>query len=361
MKSKLSLLFALLLALSCTACSGGSVNMGGGEIDMDEDAFHSTMLWCTAGPEGRAQEQLYQLLANKIEEKTDGHIKVKVYYSAQLGTDQEIIENIQSGRVHGNLSTTAAIPYIVPAAAILDYPGALTDMNVVTDMYWNTALREELDEAYSQRGLYLGAMVACRERWLICDRSVQSMEDLKGLQIRTGNNIYQMAYFNAIGCSVTPLDFSEVPVALQQGLVNGLENPIWVMQRGNYHEIAPYMIDTQLSMYSVNVLLSKAYMESIPPKYKALIDEACEEAARESVEMFEREDAASRAIMEAEGTVFLELPEEMRMEMRERAVPAVESLLRRDLGDELVDSLLETYRQTAAQYAGISPTGAITQ
>lgn len=351
MKNKRLSLLALLLALSFTACSGPQINMGGGVVGASEEAFSSTMLWCTAGPEGRAQEQMYQLLADKIEEKTGGHIRVKVYYSAQLGTDQEIIENMQSGRIHGNLSTTAAIPYIVPAAAILDYPSTLTDMGVVTDMYWNTALREKLNEAYAERGLYLGAMVACRERWLICDRPVQSMEDLKGLQIRTGNNIYQMAYFNAIGCSVTPLDFSEVPVALQQGLVNGLENPIWVMQRGNYHEIAPYMIDTQLSMYSVNVLLSKEYMESIPPKYRSLIDEACEEAARESVAIFEREDAKAREIMEAEGTTFIELPPEMLAEMRERAIPAVEPLLRRDLGDELVDSLLTTYGQIAAQYA----------
>lgn len=351
MKKRLSLLLAALFALSFTACSGSRINMGGGEIGVNEDAFYSTMLWCTAGPEGRAQEQMYQLLADKIEEKTRGHIRVKVYYSAQLGTDQEIIENMQSGRIHGNLSTTAAIPYIVPAAAILDYPVTLTDMGAVTDLFWNTDFRDKLNEAYGERGLYLGAVVACRERWTICDRPVQSMEDLKNLQIRTGNNIYQMAYFDAIGCSVTPLDFSEVPVALQQGLVNGLENPIWVMQRGNYHEIAPFMIDTQLSMYSVNVLLSKEYMESIPTVYRELIDEACEEAARESVAIFEAEDAKAREIMESEGTTFIELPEEMLEEMRGRAIPAVEPLLRRDLGDELVDSLLATYREITEQYA----------
>lgn len=347
MKKITGLLLSFTLILGLAGCGQSSQTVNAEALD--PETFYSEMIWCTAGADTRAQAIVYQRMADRIEEKTNGHITVKLYFNSQIGTDQEVIENIQRGRVHGNMSTTAAIPNVVPVAGLFDYPMLLDDMEVATDLFWDDDFLPLLRNAYSNHGLYLGAVLPGGFRWSLSDREIDSIDKFSGFNMRTGNNPYTMAYYRAVGASVTPLDFSEVSVSLQQGLINGLENPLNVLQPGNYHELAAYVVDTRLSMYCLNVLLSEDYMNSIPPVYKEAIDEAMKEVSYEAIDIFNEYDEKARGIMEADGAIFVELPDDMRQEMRERSSAAVEPMLRENLDGELIDAMVNTYNRIKAE------------
>jgi tripartite ATP-independent transporter DctP family solute receptor len=176
------------------------------------------------------------VLAQEVEKRTKGRIIIKNFYSGSLGGERESIESVQLGTQELTGTSTGPIPNFVPAVRILDIPFLFRDKahaRAVLDGPIGDALLKEFDSkgfkalAWSENGV---------RHMTNSKRPVNVPDDLKGLKMRTMENPVHVAAYKGFGIITTPMAFPEVFTALQQGVVDGQENPLSVIMAAKFEQ-----------------------------------------------------------------------------------------------------------------------------
>lgn len=181
--------------------------------------------------------------AELLEERTDGKMKMELYPSSQLGNKSELIDQMLAG---SNVITLADGAFyadlgvedfgIVFAPYLFD---TWEDAWNLTESDWYAKQSSKLEE----KGLkILSSNWKYGDRHTLIDRPIDSVDGLKGLKIRVPDNMIQVKGFEVLGATPTPMALGEVYTSLQQGVINGLENPLPVLYNGKFHEVAKYLI-----------------------------------------------------------------------------------------------------------------------
>ncbi len=344
-KSKfLSVLLAGALMLNLAGCSGGSdapAQTGGSDADAgaaEEQVYTLQLAYSAAesSPAGIAAAKTEELL----EEKSGGRIQVDVYPNAQLGGDRELIESSQAGNLAMVTLTTAPMVNFIPELAVFDMPAALTDIKVAMDVLnGDGAFRQEINSMYNDAGFELVMMAPVGYRQMSSNVAVRDMSDFSGIKIRTMENKYHLAFWKALGANPSPLAFSELYIALQQGLVDAQENPYATVVSAKLYEQQDYIINTNHIMFINTTVMNKGVYESLPEDLQAVVDDVFAEIAQYSYDIGMSEDAKALELLKSEGLEIIDLSDEQFAQIQELAKP-VYDMIREDIGTELVDSLL---------------------
>ncbi|NQD95285.1 DctP family TRAP transporter solute-binding subunit, partial [Pseudomonas sp. CrR25] len=204
--------------------------------------------------------------AEKLQELSSGKYSVKEAPSGQLGGERDLIEGLQIGSVDLVISSTAPLANFVPEVSVLDLPFLFTGYEHARAVL-DSEIGDELLDKVSQHGLLALAFSENGFRHLTNSRhEVSKPEDLAGLKIRTMENRVHMAAFAGMGASPSPMAWNETITALQQGVVDGQENPITVITSANMWEVQKYFSATA-HVYSPAIILAS------PSIYAGLSDE----------------------------------------------------------------------------------------
>lgn len=211
--------------------------------------------------------------AELVNKTTNGHVTIEVYDSGTLGNENDIIEQVQMGSVQFGLVASAPFANTIPEMYVFDLPFLFTSRPVaykVLDSEIGTNILKKLD---AQGMVGLGFWENGFRDVSNSKHKVVVPEDLKGLKIRTMENKIHMASFNAMGAIATPMAWSEVFTALQQGTMDGLENSPVIYSTNAFYEVQKYLSLTG-HFYSPAVFFcNKEALKSLPEKYqKAIID-----------------------------------------------------------------------------------------
>ena len=236
--------------------------------------------------------------AELVSERTNGTIKIDIFPSAQLGDERANIEDLQMGTLDIAVTSTGPLGNFEPSFLILDLPylfSGYDHAHAVLDGDIGQGLIDKLDAL----GIVGGAFWENGFREMTNSKHpINTPEDCVGLKLRCMENQAHMAAFSALGMDPTPMAWSEVYAALQQGVIDGQENPIAVIYSQKVYEIQPYLAITNHVYSAAMVLFSKSVMEKLTPEQQqVLLDTAKEVAA------YERslgEDAAADQIAEME-------------------------------------------------------------
>ena len=133
-------------------------------------------------------------------------------------------------------------------------------------------------------------------------RKVQSPEDMHGQKIRVMENQLHIAIWEALGASPTPLAFSEVYMALQQGTIDAQENPLSVITSSRFNEVQDYLSMTEHVYSAAPLMVSKAAYDALPDDLKAIVDEAGTEACQWEREYLAEVEVQWLDELEAAGT-----------------------------------------------------------
>ena len=217
--------------------------------------------------------------AELVDEKTDGKVKIDIFPSAQLGDERANIEDLQMGTLDIAVSSTGPIGNFVEDFLILDLPFLFTGYDhahKVLDGEIGQALIAKLDDI----GVVGGAFWENGFREMTnSKRPIESVADVAGLKLRCMENQVHMDAFAALGMDPTPMAWSEVFTALQQGVIDGQENPIAVIYSQKVYEAQQYLAITN-HVYSPSlVLFSKATFSKLDPEIQTALLEAAQEAA----------------------------------------------------------------------------------
>ncbi len=179
--------------------------------------------------------------AREVEKRTDGRYQIKTFYNGALGGEREYVEAVQMGTQELALSTTGPIPNFVPETKILDMPFLFRDKTHARNVL-DGPIGLELLQKFENRGFKALGWGENGFRHMTNNiRSVHTPADLKGLKMRTMENPVHIRAYKALGIIPTPMAFPEVFTALQQGTVDGQENPLSIIIAGKFEQVQKYI------------------------------------------------------------------------------------------------------------------------
>lgn len=273
-----------------------------------------------------------------IEEKSDGKITVNLYMDSQLGGDREILEGCQFGDISMVSQTTAPQVAFIPELAIFDIPMLFDDLDVAREAL-SGPFRDTLAKWYDRAGLKLLLFEPIYYRETTTNRAINKLEDFEGLKIRTMENKYHLAFWKALNANPTPLNFAELYVALQQGLVDAQENPYEVVGAHKFYEVQKYLVNTNHIAFILSVNMNKAQYENMSDNYKKIVEESMQEVGESLYNRAKAKNQELQTMLQEKGMTILNPSPELLKQMKDAAA-TVEKMVRKDVGDEIVDSVM---------------------
>lgn len=241
------------------------------------------------------------LFAKLVEEKTDGRIKVEVGGSAQYGDDLESLTNMRLGTLAFSANSQGTTSTVVPQFAVIGLPFMFRDLDHAYAVVDGPA-GDKLSELAREKGLEVLAFWDNGIRHVSNNkRPIVEPTDLAGIKLRTPPDPMTMDIFSALGANPMSLAFSELYIALQQGVVDGQENPFMNIYSSKLHEVQKYISLTGHKYETTPVLASKIVFDRFSDEDKKLIKEAAIEAGAFNRQKSREADENLRATFLAAG------------------------------------------------------------
>ncbi len=239
--------------------------------------------------------------AKEVEKRTSGRIKVQPFYSGSLGGERESIEAVQLGTQELTLTSTGPVPNFVPETRILDIPFLFRD-KAHAHAVLDGPIGQELLTKFDAKGMKALAWAENGVRHMTNSRrAVNTPADLKGLKMRTMENPVHIAAYKGFGIITTPMAFPEVFTALQQGTVDGQENPLSVIMSAKFDQVQKFMSLTGHVYSPAVILMNKAAFEKLSTADKQAFMDAAKEAVKANRARVAEDDAKGVAELRAKG------------------------------------------------------------
>lgn len=231
----------------------------------------------------------------KLNELSNGEFVGEQAPGGQLGGERDLIEGLQIGSVDMAMTSTGPLGNFVPEVYALDLPFLFRDYDHARNVL-DGEIGQELLEKVNENDLVGLAWAENGFRHVTnSQRPVRTPEDLKGLKLRTMENRVHMAAFTGMGASPTPMAFPEVFGALQQGVVDGQENPVTVITASKFWEVQKYVSLTGHVYSPAIFLVSPSLFDGLSDEQKGWFYEAARagvEANRAEVNRLEEAGVA---------------------------------------------------------------------
>lgn len=280
-----------------------------------------------------------------VESASGGEIEVRILGANAAGDERQQIEKVRNGINQMTLNSEITQPSFFEPAKIFGIPYLFSSNAIaweVLDGDFGKKYAEEFRKATGIR--ILGHINAGYRSFFNGEREVKVPADLEGLKIRTGQNRVHIAMVEALGANPTPIAWPEVYTALQQGVVDGMENPPGLFFAMKFYEHQKFLV-VDKHLFSIHTLMiNEAFYEGLTDAQKEIIQEGARlglEVGRAITLLAERNAFDG---LSAEGIeIHYPTPEEY-SQFAELGRPAAEKIVREDVGDEWVDGLLSAIK-----------------
>lgn len=313
---KIMILMSLMVALSSTAA------MAAIEIRLSHSG--PTPIAGATNDEGARAFKEY------VERESQGEILVTIFPNNQLGNEREQIEGVQWGTIHVCSISTGVLSAFDPQMLALDIP-YLFSSKAVAHKFLDGPMGDRLRQDFSERTNTV--MLAFGENgfrhFTNSRRPIKTPADMQGLVMRTQENPAHIAMMNSMGAIPVPIPFGELYTALSQGVADGQENPLTLIEASRLHEVQRY-ITISMHFYSPFVLIMNAdlYNRLTPEQQKIVHGGARAWSARQR-EFNAADELRSIRYIQEHGVEIHELDAEQfdafRRITREGAMPLIEA------------------------------------
>ncbi len=261
---------------------------------------------------GSAQNIVAEKFKEIIEQKSQGELQVKIFHSASIGNETEILQQIQLGTIQLGIITSGPFDSFDPIVRVIDYPFLFKDNNQADEIL-DGPLGSEILTSLESSGFKGLCFSENGFRNLTNSRhAVSKPADIEGLKIRVMSSALHKSIWQALGANPTPMPWP-IYTELEQGVIDGQENPLWVLEVYKFYEIQKYMTLTR-HVYSAHIdVASLSWWKTLDQAQQEMIQQAMYEAA-----VYQRADNRSK------NAARLELLKEKGMEVVEN--PDLEAL-----------------------------------
>jgi TRAP-type transport system periplasmic protein len=244
--------------------------------------------------------------AREVEKRTGGRHKVQAFYSGSLGGERESIEAVQLGTQELTFTSTGPVPNFVPEARILDIPFLFRDKAHARAVL-DGPIGQDMLKQFESKGFKALAWGENGVRHMTnSKRAVNAPDDLKGLKMRTMENPVHVAAYKGFGIITTPMAFPEVFTALQQGTVDGQENPLSVIMAAKFDQVQKHLSLTGHVYSPAIFLMNKASFDKLSAADQQAFMAAAAEAVKVNRARVDEDDAKGVAELRSKGMQVVE-------------------------------------------------------
>ena len=218
-------------------------------------------------------------MAERVYEKSDGHMRIDVYPSGQLGSERENLEMLQIGSLAITKVSAAVMEGFAPSYRVFGLPYIFVSREHAQRVFDGPVGREILQdgENYWLRGLTF--YDAGSRSFYTKDRPIEHPDDLRGLKIRVMPSISAVNMMRIFGGSPTPISWGELYTALQGGVVDGAENNPPSFFLSYHYEVCRYYSLNEHTTIPDVLLVSTKIWDRLTPQEQQWLQEAADESA----------------------------------------------------------------------------------
>lgn len=242
--------------------------------------------------------------AELVAQKTSGRVKIEVGGSAQYGDDVEALTSMRLGTLAFSANSQGSTSGVIPQFAVLGLPFLFQDLPQAWKVL-DGPVGEKLAADAKAKGLILLALWDNGIRHTSNNvRPIEKPEDLAGVKVRTPPDPITVDIFKALGANPTPMAFSELYIALQQGVVDGQENPLMNIYSSKLYEVQKFISLTAHKYEATPLFASAVVFNTLPKADQQAVLDAAAEAGKLNREMSQKADNELRGKMEDAGVKF---------------------------------------------------------
>lgn len=271
--------------------------------------------------------------------RSGGSVSADLFPGMQLGGAKENIDAVRAGTIFATWVGVAFVSRLVPEVEAVSLPfvfeGREEAMRVIDGPVGDLIEAKLAAKGFTALGwMELGSRHVTNSK-----RPLKTPGDLKGLKIRMQPNETHLATFRALGANPVAMDIKELYSALQQGVVDGQENPYPVIHANRYFEVQKYLSNTGHFFDFIILIANKRILEGMDADKKKAVREAAQAAVAQQRRMAAEAEAATLAELKAKGMQLDTLAPETRAALRKASAGVIEDVKKR-VGAELVDKVM---------------------
>ncbi|HEY3074095.1 MAG TPA: TRAP transporter substrate-binding protein [Burkholderiales bacterium] len=278
-----------------------------------------------------------------VEAATRKQVSVDLFPAMQLGGAQENVDQTRSGAIFGTVIGAAFLSRTVPEISALSVPFLFHDRRQAFAVV-DGKVGERIGHKLADKGFLLLGFMELGARHLTNNtRPVRTLADFKGLKVRMQPDDIHLATFRALGANPVAMDIKEVYSALQQGVLDGQENPYAVIRDRNFNQVQKYLTGTGHFFDFILVAANKKRFDGMKPEAQKAIRAAMQKAVETQRADAEKADLESLEELKKRGMQYEAPSAQLVADMR-KATAGVVELLKKKVDPKLVEDVIAAAR-----------------
>lgn len=251
---------------------------------------------------GSAQDALGKKFVEELEARTEGEHTAELFYNGQLGTEQATVNDAAMGVLDFSIVAINNITPFSPTVGVFTLPYVILSLDDAVKLTQGEVGEELTENTVRDAGVrILGWSYTGFRRLTNSKRPVKTLEDLQGLVIRVPKNEIMIDTYKAWGTNPTPMAWSETFTALQQGVVDGQDNPYLTIYAMKFYEVQKYITDIRYIFSLEPLIISEAVFQGLDPDLQQTIMEAGKAATEHSAQFLRDQEATIKEELIAKG------------------------------------------------------------
>ncbi|MFH1981423.1 MAG: TRAP transporter substrate-binding protein [Pseudomonadota bacterium] len=257
---------------------------------------------------GSAQNIVADKFKELVETRSGGQVAVQIFHSQSIGNETEILQQIQMDTIQMGVITAGPFDTFDPIVRVVNYPFLFKDAAQADEILDGPLGKEILDDLAASGFKGLCFSENGFRNLTNSKRSVKTPENVDGLKIRVMESAIHKAIWQTLGANPTPMPWP-IYTELEQGVIDGQENPLWVIEVYNFYDIQKYMTLTR-HVYSPHIdVASLTWWNGLNDDQRKLISEAMCEAAVYQRRLNRSKDAERLEMLRAKGMLIEDHPD----------------------------------------------------
>ena len=250
----------------------------------------------------------FQEWAKRVEERTKGGLKIQVFHSAQLGVEEDIIEQMRQGASIGQNTDSARLGTYVKSMAVMNGPYFAETLDEVAKLAKAPSVMKWQEELAEKNGL----KVVCFDwvqgyRHFFTNKPVKKPEELAGSRIRTPPAPIWQESIRALGAAPVAMPFGDMYPALQQQAIDGVELVYSNIPGGRFYEVLKYANETGHIMLINFEVVGAKFFNNLPAEYQTALVEECQKAGRATSEKILASEAKTKDLLKEKGMTIVDV------------------------------------------------------
>ena len=289
-----------------------------------QDIKERTIKFGLNSPEGHPAVAGMKAFADNVAAKSGGKIKVQLFLNGTLGSDQATLSAVKGGTVEMAVMNSGILASEVKALEIFDFPFLFANEKEA-DAIVDGPIGQKMHAALQDKGIVgLSYWELGFRNITTSKRALNKVDDIAGLKLRVIPNAINVDWVKALNANPTPLPFPEVYAALEQGAIDGQENPIAVIAANKFWEVQKYVALTNHQYNPQSVIFSKKVWDTLSPADRKIIDDSADAATKNQRAQSRASLAANLELLKKNGMTITQFPPAEVAKLREKMKPVID-------------------------------------